>query len=208
MWFAMLGAEMAYQGAELSDAAWRTHCEALIWSRQRTLDGSIPKRDLPRFAYSANAGEAVVELIEREWWEDRGEYWVLIFGMEWQVTKKQLEARRAADRKRQNRRRAHADGDHTLCVDPDHCHAVTNAVTRTVTNAVTPEQRSEEKHMDEGLPTHPRSDDGYHCASTPRHRRDGSEILSSVPAAYSKAANPATPHGPVASASAGSRPRG
>ena len=44
MGFAFLGAELAYEAAALSDAAWRTHVEALIWSRQCLLDLAIPKR--------------------------------------------------------------------------------------------------------------------------------------------------------------------
>ena len=141
MGFAMVGAELAYQGAELSDAAWRTHVEALIWSRQRMLDGKIPKRDLPRFAYSTATGPAVAELVAHEWWQDCGDHWLLVFGFEWQSTKKQIEQRREADRVRQARRRAHQTGDHSQC--DSRCHAVTPDVTPDVTP-----EKSREAHLE------------------------------------------------------------
>jgi hypothetical protein len=147
MGFAFLGAEMVYEGADLSDSAWRTHGEALVWSRQRLLDLAIPKRDLPRFAYSANAEAAAAELVLRGWWEDRGDYWYLKFHDEWQHTRDQVERRRDADRVKHSRHRKHEKGDHSECLS-GRCKALSPGDTPGDTPGVSrEEQRRAETHL-------------------------------------------------------------
>lgn len=54
----------------LSDAAFRLHVEALVWSNRKLLDLVIDSADLNRFgAKSARIDEAVAELVESGWWE-------------------------------------------------------------------------------------------------------------------------------------------
>lgn len=52
----------------LSDAAFRTHVEALIWVMRRETGGHIDSRDLKRFAESPHADMAVTELVACGWW--------------------------------------------------------------------------------------------------------------------------------------------
>lgn len=62
MW-TKLGDEAPDEYADLSDAAFRTHIEALCWSNRRLLDLRIPKRDLRRFAFSEGTEQAAKELV-------------------------------------------------------------------------------------------------------------------------------------------------
>ena len=117
MTWTKLGDEHADAAADLSDAAWRTHVEALEWSNRRLFDLLIPKRDLRRFAFSLDAEKATDELVDAGWWQDCGEsWWIGCRFPEWQQDRKQVEARRTADSERQLRRRRHQRGDHSLCL--------------------------------------------------------------------------------------------
>jgi hypothetical protein len=152
MGFAFLGAEMAYEAAALSDAAWRTHAEALIWSRQCLLDLAIPKRDLLRFAYTSDPEAATAELVLRGLWEDRGDYWYVAFHDEWQHTRDQIERRRAADQVKQSRHRKHERGDHSECL-PGRCKALSPGDTPGDTPGVSrEEQRRAETHLGKDQP--------------------------------------------------------
>jgi hypothetical protein len=73
------GDEFVDDAADLSDAAVRTHMDALHWSARRLLDLHVPKRDLPRFAFSPDAGRAVDELVTVGWWLDKGSSWYLAY---------------------------------------------------------------------------------------------------------------------------------
>ena len=69
--------ECALQG--LSDAAYRTHSEAIGWLYEVSdTSCQIPKRLFRRFAASDNAEAAAVELVTAGFWQDTGAVWVLI----------------------------------------------------------------------------------------------------------------------------------
>ena len=99
----------------ISDAAFRTHIEALSWTMSRESGGAIDAIDIRRFADSEQAQDAVRELLEKGIWceekrEEDGEerhYFRLVLGMEDQPTPAQITARRAgaAVRKREERER-------------------------------------------------------------------------------------------------------
>lgn len=118
MW-SKIGDEFVDDAADLSDAAIRTHIEALAWSNRRLLDLVIPKRDLRRFAFSAHADGAVIELIAAGWWDDLDDCWYLRYRAEWQQSREQVEARREANLRAQWHRR----GRHDRCL-PDMCSAL------------------------------------------------------------------------------------
>ena len=72
------------QCATLSDAAYRTHHEALSWAMRRETGGFISERDIRRFAESESASEAVKELLDREFWEPAAGGYRIIHHMEHQ----------------------------------------------------------------------------------------------------------------------------
>ena len=97
----------------ISDAAFRTHIEALSWTMSRESGGAIDAIDIRRFADSEQAQDAVRELLEKGIWceekreEDGAErhYFRLITGMEDQPTPEQIETTRAANALRQRQMR-------------------------------------------------------------------------------------------------------
>jgi hypothetical protein len=110
------GDEYPFEARNLTDAEWRTHGEALIWSNDKYLDFLIPKEDLRRFTYSAGAPKAAKGLVAKGWWVDEGDSWYIgTVHPEWQLSAaevKQLKAKAAA---RMKRIRRHKNGDHGLC---------------------------------------------------------------------------------------------
>lgn len=134
----------------LTDAAVRTHVDALMWSNRRLLDLRIPKRDLARFAFSPDAEAAAKDLEAAGWWLDEGETWLLAYHPEWQQTREQVEAQRADMRERQERSRRHRAGDHSMCIRGRYCPD--GAVTRSVTRDVTRDNTRESQQPD---PTRP-----------------------------------------------------
>jgi hypothetical protein len=58
----------------LSDAAFRLHTEALVWSGRKLLDCVIPKGDLRRFAKHPEAAE---ELVAVGWWSQTPETYII-----------------------------------------------------------------------------------------------------------------------------------
>jgi hypothetical protein len=118
MTWTKLGDEFAAEAAPLSDMAFRTHVEALMWSNHRLLDLVIPKRDLYRFAETAEPDKAAAELVDKEWWEDRGPvWWIGCRFPHWQRDRVQIDAQRKGWAERQRRSRRHKLGDHSLCLN-------------------------------------------------------------------------------------------
>lgn len=116
MW-TKLGDEFGDAAWNLSDHAWRTHCEALLWSNQLGLDLMVPKRHLRRFAFSDRADEAAAELCASGWWKPEGDYWNVGQRFpEWQLEREVVEYRRSASVLRQRRHRLHKAGNHSLCI--------------------------------------------------------------------------------------------
>lgn len=118
MTWTKLGDEFLPESAELSDAAYRTHTEALQWSSFRLLDLRIPKRDLKRFAETrGDLAGAVAELIAMSWWTDEGDhYWIGMRFPEWQRDRLQVVHRREKNAEAQRRKRRHDLGDHGMCL--------------------------------------------------------------------------------------------
>ena len=54
--------------SELSDAAFRTHVEGLLWTMRRETGGFIASRDVKRFTESPHAEAAIAELVACGWW--------------------------------------------------------------------------------------------------------------------------------------------
>jgi hypothetical protein len=128
------GDEFADAAWNLSDAAWRTHGEALMWSNRLGLDFEIPKRHIRRFAFSDQAEDAAAELCATGWRKDTGDYWNVGQRFpEWQIEHAVFEQRRADAALRQRRHRLHKAGNHALCL-PRNCPHVTRDETRDVTH--------------------------------------------------------------------------
>jgi hypothetical protein len=77
----------------LSDAAYRLHHEGLSWNNQKLLDGRISKDDVRRFAKQP---DAVQELLDTGFWQDGGDAWLIVHHLEYQPTREQTVAYRAA----------------------------------------------------------------------------------------------------------------
>jgi hypothetical protein len=91
----------------LSDAAFRTHVEALIWTMRRETAGYITAHDVRRFAESPHAQMAVDELVACGWWAIEGQGYRIVHHMEHQPEPDLIARRReqTADRQRKFRRR-------------------------------------------------------------------------------------------------------
>lgn len=109
------GAEYFDQCADagLTDAAFRTHSEAIGWlyriNRDDVKDLSIPDRAIRKFATSDDYEPAVAQLVRVGFWRDEGSHYVLVHHAD--VVKSSLVAQRAKldrDRKAQQNRRARA----------------------------------------------------------------------------------------------------
>jgi hypothetical protein len=93
-----LGDEYSDEARDMTDAEYRTHSEALIWSNRRGLDLLIPKRDLKKFAESPDAGDAPAGLIAKGWWADEGDCWnVGLRFPEWQLERVVVQQRKEAN---------------------------------------------------------------------------------------------------------------
>jgi hypothetical protein len=90
--------------AGLSDAAYRTHSEAIGWLYQvEDASCKIPKRLLGRFAGSSDTGAAIGELINAGFWKDAGAAWVVVHHAG--VVRQSLAAQLAHREKERNRQR-------------------------------------------------------------------------------------------------------
>lgn len=68
MTWTKLSDDFSDQCHALSDAAFRTHVEALVWIMRRETGGYIDAREVKRFAESPHAEAAVDELVSVGWW--------------------------------------------------------------------------------------------------------------------------------------------
>jgi len=96
--------------AGLSDAAFRTHVEALLWSMRRLTDGRIEKLDLRRLAESAAAEMAVNELVASGFWHTHREGWRVVHAMSDQPESAVVLKRRADNARRQQELRLRKAG--------------------------------------------------------------------------------------------------
>jgi len=92
---------------ELSDAAFRTHTEALIWIMRRETGGYIDANEIRRFAESPHASVAVDELVATGWWSIERQGYRVHHHMEHQPEPDLIARRRAAtaDRVKRHRRK-------------------------------------------------------------------------------------------------------
>jgi len=110
-----LGAEFNSECARaaLSDASYRTHCEAIGWLYEvEETSCRIPKRLFRRFAGSDDAEVAVGELTGAGFWRDAGAVWVVVHhaGVVRQSIAAQQD-KRGRDAKAQRRRRRKVSAD-------------------------------------------------------------------------------------------------
>lgn len=117
MTWTKLGEEWPDAARELTDAAYRTHTEALCWSNRRGLDLHIPKRDLKRFAETDDPDTAIKNLIATGWWQDCGDVWFVgVQFADWQLESAVVNKRRDDTALRVRRHRMHEAGDHSICL--------------------------------------------------------------------------------------------
>jgi len=119
--------------AGLSDGAFRAHIEALVWCNRLMRDGVIPRSSLRRILTSTDVDSLVDELAAAGLWtvDDK------TIQLDWseQEPAERVAERRAEWRRRDERRRRHINGDHTMC-DAKRCHyliANPDALTRETT---------------------------------------------------------------------------
>lgn len=118
MTWTKLGDEFLDSAYDLSDAAFRLHVEALMYSNRRLLDLVVPKREVRRFAGTDNVDAATAELADAGWWQDANDsWWIGCRFSHWQQDRVQVENKRKGWAERQRRQRRHRLGDHSLCID-------------------------------------------------------------------------------------------
>lgn len=96
--------------AKLSDAAFRTHVSALVWTMRRETDGVLDQVDIRRAVDTLRVGEAIVELLTAGFWQTlEGDRYRIVHGMNYQRTAKQIARDRALALERQTKRRQAAE---------------------------------------------------------------------------------------------------
>jgi hypothetical protein len=100
--------DFAIDCRDLSDAAYRTHDEGLLWAMHRLNRGRFAKRELYRFAETMDPDKAAAELVEAGLWKDLGDSYEIVHCMPDQEEPDVLTKRRAdtAERTRKWRRKA------------------------------------------------------------------------------------------------------
>jgi hypothetical protein len=129
----------------LSDAAFRTHIEALLWTMRRETGGWIRTRDIQRFAETSDPDAAVRELVGLGWWhypyaddrypdDDRDpDEFRIVANMDDQPEPEVIEARRRKATERVRKHRRKMAGLDPECSDersPERRNGVTERVTR------------------------------------------------------------------------------
>lgn len=112
----------------LSDGAYRLHDTALHYAAKDETDGLIRTEDIDELQHGRRLRRHIPDLMAAGLWEPVDGGWVLHDFLDWNPSHEQQEAKRAADRKRQQRFRKggarptedEGDGDR---------HGVTNGVT-------------------------------------------------------------------------------
>jgi uncharacterized protein YdaU (DUF1376 family) len=110
MTYAKFGSEFPERLAAdaMSDAAFRTHTEAIVWVYHvEAWDLRVPKHMLRRIATSADSEMAVKDLVAAGYWADDGAAWVIRHHRQVIVASLAAQAaKRERDRKAQAARRA------------------------------------------------------------------------------------------------------
>jgi len=103
----------------LSDAAYRTHVEAIGWLyRVERMDLHIPKHLLRRFVGSEVWEHAVRDLVAVDWWRDRADHYQLVHhedvvrqSIAAQQSKRSRDKKAQADKRRRDERKAQEVSD-------------------------------------------------------------------------------------------------
>lgn len=131
---------------DLTDAAFRTHVEALIWTMRRETGGYVTPRDVQRFAESPHAEHSVDELVACGWWTIERQGYLIRHHMEHQPEPDLIAKRRSdtAERVRKHRRKkagldsAAVDAPRPVPTRPVPGNASRNSVTEPETGWVLP----------------------------------------------------------------------
>ena len=92
--------------AHLSDAAFRTHVEALLWClHRRCTGGELLTDETRRWCDASNPDAAIGELIRRGFWEETDDGWLIVRHVNFLPDWQRIEAQRKANRERQTRHR-------------------------------------------------------------------------------------------------------
>lgn len=110
MTWTKLSDDFAVDARVLSDAAFRTHVEGLLWAMARETGGYVDGRDVKRFAETDQRDDAVQELVDHGFWRRVPDGFQIAHHMQHQPEPEVLAARRASDAERQARRRRKAAG--------------------------------------------------------------------------------------------------
>jgi len=105
MTWTKLSDDFGDQCASLSDAAFRTHVEALIWTMRRETGGYLSTRDVTRLAESLHSDMAAAELVQAGYWSIENDGYRVVHHMEHQPEIEVIAARRRNDAERQRRKR-------------------------------------------------------------------------------------------------------
>ncbi len=105
MTWTKLSDDFADELAGLSDAAFRTHVEGLLWVMRRETGGHLTERDVRRFAETDEPTAAVQELLDQGVWQGANTGYAIRHHMEHQPDREVLAARRANDAQRQAKKR-------------------------------------------------------------------------------------------------------
>lgn len=132
--------------AGLSDAAFRTHVEALVWTMRRETAGYLSARDLKRLAESPHAEMAVAELVACGWWSIEGQGYRINHHMEHQPEPDLIAKRRELTNERVKKHRRKKAGLEVTSLDasrpgpsrPDPGNAFGNAERNGVTASPMP----------------------------------------------------------------------
>lgn len=80
---------------QLSDAAFRLHVEGLLWSNRKLVDLKLDKAVLQRWA---TRPEAAAELVDRGWWTDEGDHYLIRHHAIYQRTAEQVVKQQQANK--------------------------------------------------------------------------------------------------------------
>ncbi|HEY1914257.1 MAG TPA: hypothetical protein VGH27_01665 [Streptosporangiaceae bacterium] len=117
--------------ARLSDAAFRTHVEGLIWTMRRETGGQLDARDVRRAIEAECPGPAIAELAEAGFWAEDGDGWLIMHAMSDQPEPDVIAKRRTSTKERVRKYRREKAG-----LDPN-APPPRNGVTARVTERVT-----------------------------------------------------------------------
>jgi hypothetical protein len=99
-----LSDDFADKCADLSDAAFRTHTEGLIWTMRRENGGRLSYRDARRALESLNADDAIKELVACGYWTAESWGWQIRDHMESPAHPRRDRQEPRADRAARNRK--------------------------------------------------------------------------------------------------------